>query len=385
MQRISFWLFLVATLYVSSPACATGAGPASSVPAYIGPHIALLLPLKSPAFGSAADAVRQGFLAAAGSQPQGLPVKVYECKDESPEILGLYVQALKAGAVAIAGPLTRDGAETLANFSGIVVPTLALNAAEKAGAEQLYFFGLPAEREAHQIAQLAAVKGLKKAIIIGSGTPLSARLSLAFAEEWEKRGGSITREIVYRDDAAVFAGIQAEEGSMVFLAADAETARLIRPYLDIALPVYSTSYIFSGNANVLLNYDLNDIRFVDMPWLLQSDHPAVMVYPRAAPPLSTEKERLYAMGIDAYRLLQIMLGKTLRTSLPLDGVTGRITLNENRQFEREGVAAQFRFGLGLTPEAMAEMIRAAARAAAASSVPEAMPASGVAASAVPAQ
>ena len=54
------------------------------------PHIALLLPLKSPVFAKAADAVQQGFLAAAGKETNGLPVRVYPCKDET---LGQWVES----------------------------------------------------------------------------------------------------------------------------------------------------------------------------------------------------------------------------------------------------------------------------------------------------
>src|SRR5512142_138095 len=78
------------------------------------PHIALLLPLKSPVFAKAADAVQQGFLAAAGKEAKGLPVQVYPCNDESTEIVALYHQAVQAGAVAAAGPLTRNGVAALA-------------------------------------------------------------------------------------------------------------------------------------------------------------------------------------------------------------------------------------------------------------------------------
>lgn len=375
------WLCLVAALYVSGLAYATDAAPAASAASAVAvqpaPHIALLLPLKSADFGRAAEAVRQGFLAAAASQPETLPVRVYECADESTEITALYQRALAEGARAVAGPLTRNGVAALAAYPGIAVPTLALNLAEGNGAEQLYFFGLSAESEARQIAQIAAATGLRSASIVSSGTPLSIRLSQAFAQEWKTLGGSVAKEILYQDDSAVLADIPATKGNMVFLAADAQTAHLIRPYLNIALPVYGTSQLFSGNTDALTNYDLNDVRFVDMPWLLQPDHPAVMVYPRPNPPLGPDRERLYALGIDAFRLLQIMLDNTPRHSLPLDGVTGRLRLNDRRQFQREVIPAQFRYGQGLTPEEITayEAALAVARAVAESGV---APASAVA-------
>jgi len=365
------WFFLVAALYVSGQAYATDATPAASaVAVQPAPHIALLLPLKSAAFGRAAEAVRQGFLAAASSQQKTLPVRVYECADESTEIVALYQHALADGARAVAGPLTRNGVATMADYTGITVPTLALNNVDAKGAGKLYFFGLTAEMEARQIARLAADTDLHSASIVSNGTPLSRRLAQAFAEEWKMQGRRIVKEILYQDNPAVLADIPATEGNMVFLAADAEKAHLIRPYLNSALPVYATSQLFNGNTDALTNFDLNDVHFIDMPWLLQPDHPAVMIYPRANPPLEPEMERLYALGIDAFRLLQIMLDNGYRTSMPLDGVTGRIRLNTHRQFQREAIPAQFRQGRGLTPEEIAalEAALAAAKAAAASAV-----------------
>ena len=350
---------------MSGLAYATDAAPApGEKPA---PHIALLLPLKSATFGRAAEIVRQGFLAAAGGQPQTLPVRVYECADESKEIIALYQRAIAGGARAVAGPLTRNGVAVLAGYPGITAPTLALNFAEGKDTDKLYFFGLSAEMEARQIARLAANAGLHNASIVNNGTPLSMRLSQAFADEWKTLGGHVIKEILYKDDFAVLAELPAAEGNMVFLAADAETAHLIRPYLNTTLPVYATSQLFNGNADTLTNYDLNDVRFVDMPWLLQPDHPAVMIYPRANPPLEPEMERLYALGIDAFRLLQIMLDNRYRTSLPLDGVTGRIRLNAHQLFQREAIPAQFWHGRGLTPEEIAEQEAALAAAKAAAS------------------
>jgi outer membrane PBP1 activator LpoA protein len=56
-----------------------------------------------------------------------------------------------------------------------------------------------------------------------------------------------------------------------------------------------------------------------------------MIYPPAKPGLSVEHERLYAFGIDAFRIGMVLLRG--ERNAPLDGVTGRITL-ENRQFSR---------------------------------------------------
>lgn len=308
-------------------------------------HIALILPLKSPTFARAAEVVQQGFMAAASLQSNGLPVRAYPCNDEKSEVAAVYEQAVKAGAVAVAGPLTRNGVAVLAANPDLPVPTLALNMVESVRADQLYFFGLPAEAESKLAAQWATKIGLLSAVIVRTDTALSKRLAVSFTENWQKAGGLIQSEIVYSGDAAPLRALPTEPGNMVFLAAETDKARLIRPYINNLLPIYAASQVFAGNTRNLVNYDMGEIHFVDMPWVVQPDHPAVMIYPRAVPPLSLELERLYALGIDAYRLLQVIYQHETSSAFPLDGVTGRLTLN-GHLLEREATKAIIRQGQG---------------------------------------
>lgn len=352
MQRVFPWFSALLALYVSGIACAT-AEPLPPGDERPSPHIALLLPLKSATFGPAAEAVQQGFLAAAGleiTNPRSLPVRVYGSFDESNDIVTMYLRAVANGARAVVGPLTRNGVARLATEMDLPVPTLALNVTDQAAPPQLYFFGMAVEAEAREIAQLAKQKDLHRAIVITTHTQLAKRLQFAFEEAWVAGGGEVLREIEFNDDPAVFADVEVQPGTLVFLAADAATARLIRPYLPNRLPIYATSQIFLGNAETLINYDLDGILFVDMPWLLQPDHAAVMSYPRAVPPLPIDHERFYALGIDAFRLIQLMLGRKVEASLPLDGVSGNIEL-DGHTFLREAVPAVFAQGLAQPPGA----------------------------------
>ncbi len=396
MHRISFSLAILAALYVTTGCTATRAPevppaapvkpaivkPSAPVPATVPapasapvapaitlspvaqPHIALLLPLKSVSLEKASTIVEQGFIAASKVQPGSLPIRIYACNDEGKEIAALYRQAVDNGAQAVVGPLTSTGVAALA-AQPIPVPTLALNRAEAKAPEKFYFFGLVLENEARQVARLAAMADLHTATIVSTDTPLSKRLVQAFADEWKKQGGNIAATKIFTGNNTIFADLPIDPGNMVFVAANAEKARMFRPFLNAMLPVYSTSQIFNGNADTLVNYDLRDVVFLDMPWLLQQDHALVMRYPRVNPPLDTDSERLYALGIDAYRLIRIILDGHQQSAMPMDGVTGTIRLNPNHQFDREAVLAEFKQGMGLTPEAQA-VLRAAKRAAAAS-------------------
>ncbi len=81
-----------------------------------------------------------------------------------------------------------------------------------------------------------------------------------------------------------------------------------------------------------------------MPWLLQPDHPAVMVYPPAGRPMTLETARLYALGIDAFRIAQVWMKGELR--FEIDGVTGRLRVDraQNVRVERVPVSAIYRNG-----------------------------------------
>jgi outer membrane PBP1 activator LpoA protein len=68
-----------------------------------------------------------------------------------------------------------------------------------------------------------------------------------------------------------------------------------------------------------------------------------MVYAEPGPALAAanDLERLYAFGIDAYRLASSFLRGEDLSRHPLDGVTGRLRLQSNGHIARELTPAQF--------------------------------------------
>jgi hypothetical protein len=318
-------------------------------------HIALLLPLKSASFGPAAEAVRRGAIAASGLQtPAVLPLQVYPTGDPVEDIVSVYQQALQAGAKIVIGPLTRNAVTALAKSDLVTVPTLALNYPEGEAVlpENLYLFGLTAEGEARQAARRAFNDGRRTALTVTAITPLAKRVQQAFADAWRGLGGKLVAQASFSPERTQFPAVHdtviKHRADIIFLAADANLARMVRPYLDANTPTYATSMVFGGN-QIGRNVDLNGVLFADMPWLLVPDHPAVMVYPRAEN-FSIEQERLYALGIDAFRIASVMAqNPRLGEGSVLDGVTGQISLADH-QFQREMAAAQFRDGTAVATE-----------------------------------
>ena len=315
------------------------------------PHIAVILPLQSNSYGRHADSVRLGIMNAAGNGQRGsLKVRVYATSEDPQQILAAYQRATSLGARAVIGPLTRNGVTSLAQSGIVSVPTLALNIPEGdiLLPRDLYVYGLQIEAETRQMAQFALRHGGTRAFIIVGDTSLGGRIAQAFSEEWKKLGAEVTGQFSYTTDSAVLVKLREQvlnsRADIIFTSLDAARARFMRSYLGASIPIYATSMVFASNADALANYDLDGVRFLDMPWLLQPDHPAVISYMRPdAQRAGLDQERFYALGIDAYRLVQELL-RPYENMEPLDGVTGTITLNSAHQFIRTLVPAQFSQG-----------------------------------------
>jgi outer membrane PBP1 activator LpoA protein len=314
-------------------------------------HIALILPLSSPSFASVADSVRKGFMAAAGLNLKGAPAyRIYAAENEGESLVVNMRNAQRDGAVLIIGGLTRDGATFMARQSLRLpeLPMLALNTPDSGASGRFHYVSLALDNEARQLAQLAAGEGAKLATVVHGGSGLAKRIQETFEREWIRLGGQIILRIPFSGDPAEGLRIRAQmenlRNDMVFIAAEPNTARAVRPYIPIWMTTYATSLSADTRADAVTNVDLDGMRFLDMPWFVQPDHPAVMVYPRPPPDTSIEAERLYALGIDAWRLGGLLLNTDVRQSV-LDGVTGRLKLEPNgHQFVRTLTPTEFRDG-----------------------------------------
>jgi outer membrane PBP1 activator LpoA protein len=228
----------------------------------------------------------------------------------------------------------------------VKVPTLALNHPEgnatlPAG---LFVFGLGIEGETRHVARLAAREGPRSAAVVTSATVLARRSRDAFVDEWLLLGGRITG--VYEMQATSDPGqlrqaLAKTPPDLLFLAAEGEAARALRLQLGALYPVFATSQINSAPADRLRNFDLAGVRFADMPWIVQPEHPAIAAFPRPAA-LEGDAARFYALGIDAFRIAAALLEG--RRDFEVDGATGRIGVAASGAVDRRPVAATFRDG-----------------------------------------
>lgn len=353
-------------------------GTAQDMPAATAPapsdgkqhHIGLLLPLRSSTLGPAAELLRAGFMAAYERDRSGFEVTVVDTGDGNADVLNKFAQAQQEQDIVV-GPLTRSGVTAVANSDLVRKPTIALNHPDSREAARLpakmLVMGLSIEAEARQVAAWAASEQPQaNALILSAGAPSQRRISSAFRQEWLRQGGKVdqmdlTATNGYLSDAElvqVRARLSNTPPGLIFAALDADQARQLRVAIGPDLPLYGTSSINPGIGRGASGPELDGARLLDLPWQVQRDHPQVMIYPQPPQPmdgrLTADMERLYALGIDAFRVAREVALKP-QSPFVLDGVTGRLSVsydNGQTRFERTEQAATYQQGvIGIWPPA----------------------------------
>ena len=322
-------------------ATATDAVPASA-PARDAVPLALVLPLESPVYGRAAEAVKAGFAAAANAADTRYTVVAHG--DDG--VVAAFAKATGAGARVVVGPLVRDDLKAIATAGGALPWTIALNQLDESSAlpERVFTLALAVESEGVQLARRANADGVRTVVIIGSDAPLQKRFAGAFTGEWILLGGAPPLTFLL-DRSPDMLGLLRREvkraaPDAVLLAVDAQEAALVRPYLGQAT-AYTSSQVNDRQSRESLR-ELDAVHFVELPWLAD---PSAAAFGRIARPEygSTILERLYALGIDAFRVAQAFVHGEPAT-LEFDGAIGHVALDRSRHFLREGALLQFRDG-----------------------------------------
>ena len=304
--------------------------------------IVLVLPLASPAFGRVAEAVRAGFLAAA----QAAKVKPRVIGHGDDDVLIAFAEAKTAGARVIVGPLIRDDMKKVADAGLDLPPTIALNQLDEGTAlpANMYSLSLTIDNEARQLARRARDDGALTVAVIASETPRQQRFASAFNAEWILAGGAAP--VMYRFDPSP-EGLRLLRRELartpfgaVLLAVDAMDAALAKPYVG-KRQSYTSSQVNERRPPASLR-DLDDVRFIEMPWVVDADAAAFVDLKRPDYPNAT-LDRLYALGIDAFRVAQTF-AEGMPEKFEFDGATGHVALDATRQFVREGRLMHFEAG-----------------------------------------
>ena len=328
-------------------------------------QIALLLPLsgRSEAVGVA---VRDGFIAAylesdAASRPR---LRIYDVAAES--AAGAYNRAIADGAGFVVGPLTKEDVAAVAPLTAGRSPILALNfLGDLPVSRNFYQFALLPEDEARMVARRVVADGRLKGVAIAPDGEWGNRVIGAFADELAQLGGTLLETQRYEAGRSDFSDVihrvlqvhdvkgepstHRADAAFVFVAGTAGAARQILPQLKFHyagdVPVYSTSDSFEPDAAA--NDDIDGLYFPDMPWMISADPVTGQIRDgvRGAWPARTaRRDRLYAFGFDAYRLVPALRSKTFSETAGIAGMSGRLRLDDHNRIRRELDWAQIKNG-----------------------------------------
>jgi outer membrane PBP1 activator LpoA protein len=330
-------------------------------------QIALLLPLSGRA-EAAGTAVRDGFIAAYLEQPAASRprLKIYDVTAES--VAAAYQHAIQDGASFVVGPLTKEDVAAIAPLSAGKTPVLALNflSDSVSAAANFYQFALLPEDEARIVARRLVADGRLTGVAILPEGELGTRVGAAFADELKRLGGTVLDTGRYPPGRPDFTDVIRQtlqvrggkgepathrtDANFVFVSATPTGARLIVSQLKFHyagdIPVYSTSDSFEPDPSA--NNDLDGLTFPDMPWMVSGDAVTAKIRDEvrnAWPTGTARRDRLYAFGFDAYRLVPALRTKTLTLSAEIAGVTGKLHLDDHNRIRRDLDWAQIRDGV----------------------------------------
>lgn len=347
--------------------------------------IAVILPADGP-FVEAARSIKQGIIAAhyasgSASKLHFLNVQTSPSPGQA-HIEQLYQKAISLGADIIIGPLQKASVETLARLPELPVPVLALNRVDaELSRPNLYQFALAPEDDATAVATFARRRGYQHAVVLAPQGDWGDRVAEAFSQAWLEQGGNILSQAQYneaendfRDVLIPLMGLDVSEQryralksvlgrslsfeprrrqdiDFLFLIARPLKARQLVPQLKFhrsgQLPIIATSHAYTGQKDPQQDIDLNDLIIADIPWMF----PALASQDEVYQMLQEQSQdqpggllRLYALGVDAYRLVPQLNQLSLDPEQIYQGATGNLSLSETGQIVRNMSWGQFKQG-----------------------------------------
>jgi outer membrane PBP1 activator LpoA protein len=350
-------------------------------------NIAVLLP-EAGRLGAAGMAVRDGLLSAFLENPGSTEFHFFPTGDESESAISAYFSALDAGAELIIGPLQKESIEALLNLPGFATPILALNdlpsllITPPGLSGQIFGLSLSQENETRAVAQHAGSQGLDRAVVLAPESAWGERMAQVFQEEFLQENREIIAAVRYvesdNDHSPVierflkideskarknrlentlqmpleFEAVRRNDIDMIFMAANATQAKLIRPQLKFYdagdIPVYATGRVYTGQPNPTRNQDLNGVRFPITPW--QLTHTGKSDIPDLESIRGGALAPLYAVGYDAWKLLPWLEMMRRDPDFIFPGQSGMYRAGNDDNLQRKAAWAVFSQGRPATLE-----------------------------------
>lgn len=312
------------------------------------------------------DSTADGATAASPvSVPQALPysgesrtvtdVKIYDT--DSKPLATLLAQAQADGMDLIVGPLLKGDVATLAT-ANTPLNILALNELDTPIARpNVCYFSLSPEDEARNAAQFIRQDNKTAPLVLTPDNSFGRRIAQSFADEWQKNGGGVVLHQTFSGNpgsSLSLTGVPVQPSSpaaaqpdgtvvqpqpvsggvdSVYIISTSDQLIYIKPALEFATSArgrpafYASSRSNKAGTGKDFQFEMEGLKLTDIP-LIAGGNPQLLSQAAGKFGNDYTRVRLYAMGMDAWRLAN-QFGDMQRHTLRMNGASGDITVTDN--------------------------------------------------------
>ncbi|PJG84015.1 penicillin-binding protein activator [Caviibacterium pharyngocola] len=310
-------------------------------------QIALLLPLSGDA-QLIGNTIKKGFDDAKGDS--AVQVQVFDTMSAS--IDDILAQAKQQGISTVVGPLLKQNVDMILNNPSAVQGLNVLTLNSTAGARaigQLCYYGLAPEDEAESAADRIWNEGIRNPLVIVPQSDLGQRTASAFNVRWQRLAATDANIKFYNQADDINFALQSglsENAQALYIVATSEQLAEIKTVIDNAgtnLKLYASSRSNSPNNGPEYRLLMNGLQFSDIPFFKDIDSDQ---YKKVAAFTNGDYSlmRLYAMGSDAWLLINQFNELRQVPGFSITGLTGKLSAGPNCNIERDMTWFQYQNG-----------------------------------------
>ncbi|MCT6664228.1 penicillin-binding protein activator [Enterobacter mori] len=361
----------------TTPPAATPAPEAVQTPAETQAPVTAEQPQPQAAPAEQQPATQPQAVAITSANPSA-ELKIYDTTAQPLDQVLAQVQ--KDGASIVVGPLLKNDVETLIK-SNTTLNVLALNQPENVqNRANICYFALSPEDEARDAARHIHEQGKQAPLLLIPRSALGDRVANAFADEWQKIGGSVVLQQKFGSASELRAGINggagiALNGSPVsaslpqqqsvtiggltipapptdaqisgggkvdaaYIVATPEEIAFIKPMIAMrngsqsGATLYASSRSAQGTAGPDFRLEMDGLQYSEIP-MLAGSNPPLMQQALSSVHNDYSLARLYAMGVDAWALANHFTQMRQVPGFELNGNTGDLTATQDCVINRK--------------------------------------------------
>lgn len=299
-------------------------------------HIALLLPLSGD-YKFLGDIIYRGFNDASKLN-NNIIVDVLDSNSAS--IDDLIQQSKMTGAQAIVGPLLKFNVDNMLNRSDTLgLSVLALNTTNNARSKtNICYYGLAPETEAQSAANKIYNDHYTSVTVIAPNNDFGQRSANAFTSQWRKLTNDDANVQYYTQAIEIVAKLQNSNSNALYFLGNADQLLEAKEALDGSelanrFAIYSSSRSHSPNSQGDFFAAMEGVKFSEIP-LLSDRFSEEFKKVNQLTNSDYSMMRLYAMGADAWKIINNFNELRQIPDFTLNGLTGKLNTGVNCHIER---------------------------------------------------